>query len=745
VYDNAGAKPVVVAEGGGGATAVIHDTQTFDQILEKGGIDRSPTPFTADTFQSYLDSQPVGTRFTLPESSATGAVHGTWEQEDLSGMRFWRAVDGRQAGEFQSSGYFGTTYQRPVLDALGPPPVDVAATLTPADAEGRVEMPDKTDRFRDEFRNIGLSPAGDHFSQQLVQTFADWPYLNPKTARELRTWLKTEQKGSGLFTLKGLKERGVDDPRGMRREVNRVLDAIDKRLPEGKQNPKYGEDHPEATSAAYITGGHANSPEQLMGEFKRLGVEENELARIDPSIIYVGRDPYYMSTNQGVWAYPYKGTAVVVETPMSKDALSYSWEQAKEYQVKINAMLDRIPETTNRDNFKSLFVGQRGSPSDERIAAENGLKDFEAAAQATSQTGQMWLWHGSTNLERQGIIDHEFGHIIGNRNGALAPDKWQLARADDMPVSNEWIGLLSGKEQEVTPGKFGVTAYGSTNDVEDWAESVRLYLQDRRDGELGLGFKWKPDQVPWPPGSHEVGLSHPHISDFLGEKVPGVRFADIFPNRAKLLDRWLFTDLPVNAPSASEALATRLKGTIKTLETQLRIAGDDAGRKLFQDLLDERRAELDALNKGEPSPAIDAYAVAVEPKPYMEAVPVGGVLDVPATPATIDTAGKWKKLDDGQWQAVGRGGEKRSSDFLDVSFAIGMTLLLPGPQLGRGLVADRAAWVVFLHQLHAYLPRHPLPPPSGQPTTSQEENKKTGPPPSLYDQTVAKLRRKAGR
>jgi predicted ABC-type ATPase len=843
VYDNTARVPALIAEGGGGVTTAVHDTQVFDTMLEKGGLDRSPTPFTPDTFQGWLDSQPVGTRFTIPQSTATGAVHGTWEQQDLSGMRFWHAVDGRQAGEYQSSGYFGTTYQRPVLDALGPPsdtaasvamesiptepfkggvapegtilyhgtkpgniegirhegirpsfnpndpslpesvyltnnrelaalwggevvPVNVsglkvivdktanfdtgfgnfrvkgaipaeriatpvAPGLVPSDAAARIEMPAKTDRFREEFRQIGMSQAGEGFSQHLVQTFADWPYLNPRTARELRTWLKTEYKDEGLFGTKALRERGVDDPKGMRKEVQRVLDSIDKKLPEGKQNPVFGEEHPEAASAAYVTGGYINSPGGMLSEMERLGVQENELAQIGTESVSVGVDTY-KATNKAMWVYHYQGTAVVIETPMSKDALSYSWEQAKEYQAKINAMIDKLPDDIRgRDNLGSVFVGQGKSPSNERLSREYGIPGFESAAQASGPEGKMWVWDGSSRLDRQDIFDHEFGHVIGYNNGALKTEPWQYARAEDVAASAKWASLVGTEGHQVTLGNFGITTYGGTKDIEDWAESVRLYLKDRREGSLGvLGYRTKE-------GSQDYWVSGrtPTEADY-GAAVQTVRFADVWPNRAALLDKWLFGSGP-----ADEADIARLRAEMTNLQGQLTYSiggGDLARADVLKVKIKKIQNELFKAGGGADAAAV---SVAREPAPYMAAAKTGAIIDVPETAATETTWGEWKKLDDGRWQAVGPGaattGTKRASDFLDVSFAVGMTLALPGPALGYGVMADRAAWLVFMHELQAFIPPHPL----GTPT-AQEENKKTGATP--YEQTVQKLRRKAG-
>jgi hypothetical protein len=58
--------------------------------------------------------------------------------------------------------------------------------------------------------------------------------------------------------------------------------------------------------------------------------------------------------------------------------------------------------------------------------------------------------------------------------------------------------------------RWAVTDYGASHDagVEDWAESVRLYLRDQRDGELGA-------------------------SRYHGDRL---RFGDLFPSRVRILD-----------------------------------------------------------------------------------------------------------------------------------------------------------------------------------------------------------------
>lgn len=57
----------------------------------------------------------------------------------------------------------------------------------------------------------------------------------------------------------------------------------------------------------------------------------------------------------------------------------------------------------------------------------------------------------------------------------------------------------------------GVTDYGASSAVEDWAETWRLYLRDRRLGRIG-------------------------VSSIDGSDVT---FAELFPNRAALIERWL--------------------------------------------------------------------------------------------------------------------------------------------------------------------------------------------------------------
>lgn len=82
--------------------------------------------------------------------------------------------------------------------------------------------------------------------------------------------------------------------------------------------------------------------------------------------------------------------------------------------------------------------------------------------------------------------------------------------------------------------EVGPTAYGRTNEKEDYAESVRLYLSDRRFGKLGY--------LP-PAAGQSVGTN--------------LRFADLYPQRAKHLDT-VFGNAPVGDTDWRKAQRARI-------------------------------------------------------------------------------------------------------------------------------------------------------------------------------------------
>jgi len=82
-------------------------------------------------------------------------------------------------------------------------------------------------------------------------------------------------------------------------------------------------------------------------------------------------------------------------------------------------------------------------------------------------------------------------------------------------------------------GSTGITDYGATATVEDFAESFRLYMQDRHDGFIAEAFTTNSEGFP-----AKVKLT----------------FRDLFPERAKQLDSILGIDVDLNVLTEWEKL-----------------------------------------------------------------------------------------------------------------------------------------------------------------------------------------------
>lgn len=93
----------------------------------------------------------------------------------------------------------------------------------------------------------------------------------------------------------------------------------------------------------------------------------------------------------------------------------------------------------------------------------------------------------------------------------LSPDLLIEVGNDAVDISNDKPIRFTGRGVWGSKSGSGVTDYGASSTVEDWAESWRLYLRDRRVGYLARS---RIDGSP-------------------------VTFADLFPNRHGAIERWL--------------------------------------------------------------------------------------------------------------------------------------------------------------------------------------------------------------
>lgn len=170
------------------------------------------------------------------------------------------------------------------------------------------------------------------------------------------------------------------------------------------------------------------------------------------------------------------------------------------------------------DNTDQVNVVNNGNPQDVYWEAAYGQKDFTSAA--TAGNGEVNFYGGSYG-NGSGTLHHELGHSSGDDSGAPSEDAWGDAIADDRGRSADLAGK---KDVEPTSGvttadQDGVTSYAElalssskgANENEDWADSVRLYMQSREQG----------------------GIMKVETADGGTRAVP---FEELFPARAKILD-----------------------------------------------------------------------------------------------------------------------------------------------------------------------------------------------------------------
>lgn len=164
--------------------------------------------------------------------------------------------------------------------------------------------------------------------------------------------------------------------------------------------------------------------------------------------------------------------------------------------------------------MRSIVMSLDANPADSYWAVRYNDPGFKSAA--TGGANNVTVYNG--NQVTTSTVRHEFGHLM-DRKYADAPaagdfstvKRWHDAQASDAALQQGTtygrIDWMDGGHA-VTLGSEGITTYGQVRDVEDFAESVRLYLYDRKYGKVG---RYTATMEP-------------------------VRFADIWPNRARILD-----------------------------------------------------------------------------------------------------------------------------------------------------------------------------------------------------------------
>lgn len=271
----------------------------------------------------------------------------------------------------------------------------------------------------------------------------------------------------------------------------------------------------------------SQSPKDILGYIRGSGQPEGTVFRTASATAEkVGGSLYVPGEQWNVFVY--RDIVMKVEGPaLGPGSLGAAMSDRID---DIKKSVDRTLELNlkGQEKLEHMVWAKGRSPNDAHWEKEFNQPGFQAGAQGGN--GGIWVW-GSRRGDDH-LLDHELGHIIGA--GGSVPDStyvgtklysraWDQAQDADARWSAEyWSGLPSDRKQsfymaDIQVGKTGVTTYGSNNQAEDWAESVRLWIRD-------------------------------HRNNGLGELTDGTRvyFEDLFPSRAKRLEE--FTGLKSAKP-----------------------------------------------------------------------------------------------------------------------------------------------------------------------------------------------------
>lgn len=212
--------------------------------------------------------------------------------------------------------------------------------------------------------------------------------------------------------------------------------------------------------------------------------------------------------------------------------------------------LNTVHDLVDFDKFRAAIhqisiVGGR-SPNDSIYAKMYRIPEFRSAA--TTDTRSTILWEGGLRLDDTLTLYHEMGHSFGYNSGPPVVGKWVIAQAKDKTFGQKLLQGGSFDPQRPVPGKVAaqigrssVSEYGSVASNEDWAESVGMYLQSAA-GERTFG---------------EIAVAG-------GQTRPAL-FADVYPERAKLIDEALGKGPPVDyLNEVSQPRITEPSGTTET-------------------------------------------------------------------------------------------------------------------------------------------------------------------------------------
>lgn len=242
-------------------------------------------------------------------------------------------------------------------------------------------------------------------------------------------------------------------------------------------------------------------------------------------------------------------------------------EEAVERAAAAGRMLEQVVGVIPGDTkalVRGLALVESKNPSDGHWEKTYGINGFESAA--TGGLGGITMWNGTAPTPI--ILAHEFGHNVDTGAHGLGGGKkvsesskpiltgqtmsWEEAVKADAASSSFYADRFTetraaGGQHTVTPGKAGVTKYGSSSPAEDFAESVRLWMKDRRENKIGFDSK------------------SPGAATGAGTNI---RFADLYPERARILDAAFGASSTFNTPAHEE----RQKELSDQFETELKKA-----------------------------------------------------------------------------------------------------------------------------------------------------------------------------
>lgn len=180
------------------------------------------------------------------------------------------------------------------------------------------------------------------------------------------------------------------------------------------------------------------------------------------------------------------------------------------------------------DRVMKGYVWAKGnSPDDSYWKERYGNPYHEAAASSGDGIMRFWGPGNREGLEEQRLrAKHEYGHnvdylIAARSDSDSGSNRWRSTAERDyaipFPVGWQWDGIRKSPDKSRgsadREAPLGVTDYGKSSWLEDYADSLDMYLR----GSIGSA------------------------SQGIGKQVP-VYFRDLFPNRAKLLDE-LFPEI----------------------------------------------------------------------------------------------------------------------------------------------------------------------------------------------------------